>query len=204
MHEHLSSLTKSIAPASVKQEPGTGNENLQQQPLYTDSLQYLPIQYKLTVGAVDDPLEHEADAMADHVMRMPDTSFIQRKCAHCEEEEKIQRKPAVNKSVNKNFEASRPPVISFIQRKCAHCEDEEAQRKPLTSFIQKKNAPGKTIAGDTVAGQISRTKGNGNSMDNNTKSFMENRFGNDFSNVKIHTGGEAIQMSRDLNARAFT
>ena len=29
-----------------------------------------PIQAKLEVGAVDDPLEHEADRVADHVMRM--------------------------------------------------------------------------------------------------------------------------------------
>ena len=31
----------------------------------------LPIQAKLKVGAVDDPLEHEADRVADQVMRMP-------------------------------------------------------------------------------------------------------------------------------------
>ena len=32
---------------------------------------------------------------------------------------------------------------------------------------------------------------------------MESRFGTDFSNVKIHTGNEAVQMSRELNAQAF-
>ena len=57
-------------------------------------LQRLPIQRKLLVGGADDPLETEADAMADKVMRMPETSFIQRKCAHCEEEDRsIQRRP---------------------------------------------------------------------------------------------------------------
>lgn len=60
---------------------------------YNESLLPVPIQRKLTVGAVDDPLEHEADAMADKVMRMPEQNFIQRKCAHCEEDEKAQRKP---------------------------------------------------------------------------------------------------------------
>src|SRR5580704_1182104 len=30
-----------------------------------------PIQRKLKVGAVNDPLEHEADRVADQVMRMP-------------------------------------------------------------------------------------------------------------------------------------
>ena len=41
-------------------------------------------------------------------------------------------------------------------------------------------------------------------MSGNTKSFMENRFGNDFSNVKIHTGDDAVQLSNALNAQAFT
>ena len=59
----------------------------------------LPVQAKLTVGPVDDPLEEEADAMADRVMRMPDQNFIQRKCADCEREEKetVHRKPLSEK-----------------------------------------------------------------------------------------------------------
>jgi Domain of unknown function (DUF4157) len=63
----------------------------------------LPIQAKLKVGAVDDPLEHEADRVADQVMRMPAPEVaatqaplqINRKCAACEEEEKLQKKEAV-------------------------------------------------------------------------------------------------------------
>ena len=52
------------------------------------------IQAKLVVGQVNDPLEHEADRVADRVMRMPDPTLsiasanpqISRKCAACEEE----------------------------------------------------------------------------------------------------------------------
>ncbi len=58
------------------------------------------VQPKLTINQPNDEYEREADAMADKVMRMPDPSVnsnlffkpaapsIQRKCAHCEEEEK--------------------------------------------------------------------------------------------------------------------
>jgi hypothetical protein len=61
-----------------------------------------PIQAKLKVGAVNDPLEHEADRVADRVMRTPEskvsittvTPQISRKCAGCEEEENLQRKSA--------------------------------------------------------------------------------------------------------------
>jgi hypothetical protein len=53
-------------------------------------------QAKLTVGSPDDPLENEADAVADQVMRMPQSSFIQRKCTHCEDEDKARRKPVIS------------------------------------------------------------------------------------------------------------
>jgi Domain of unknown function (DUF4157) len=126
------------------------------------------IQTKLSVGAVDDPFEQEADAMADRVMRMTETSFIQRKCAACEhEEEKIHRK--------------------------------------ITPFIQKQSigsAGGQ--ASDSVSNQIENSRGEGSRMSENTLSFMESRFGANFSNVKIHTDSNAVQMSRELNAQAFT
>jgi hypothetical protein len=59
------------------------------------------IQAKLKVGDVDDPLEREADRVAEQVMRMPAPSVsiaagsrqIGRKCADCEQEEKLQTKP---------------------------------------------------------------------------------------------------------------
>jgi hypothetical protein len=44
----------------------------------------------------------------------------------------------------------------------------------------------------------------GHSLDSNTKSKMESAFGQDFSDVKIHTDSKAGQLSNDLNARAFT
>jgi hypothetical protein len=56
--------------------------------------QKLVIQRKLEMGEVNDPLELEADKVADRVMRMPDQPFVQRKCASCDEEERrgVQRK----------------------------------------------------------------------------------------------------------------
>ena len=59
----------------------------------------LPIQAKFKVGAVDDPLEREADRVADQMMRMPAPRVappqISRKCADCEDEQKLQKKEAV-------------------------------------------------------------------------------------------------------------
>jgi Domain of unknown function (DUF4157) len=59
------------------------------------------VQPKLVVGAANDPLEHEADRVADRVMRMPDPELsngvvppqVSRKCAACEEEEAKMLRP---------------------------------------------------------------------------------------------------------------
>ncbi len=60
------------------------------------------LQAKLAVGAVDDPLEHEADRVAARVMGLPASPLavtaappaISRKCAACDEEETLQKKSA--------------------------------------------------------------------------------------------------------------
>jgi len=132
-----------------------------------------PVQLKLSVGAPNDPLEHEADAMADKVMRMPENALVQRKASS----------------------------------DCCDYDDEHVHLKPLsaqvTPFIQAKSENGGTVS-NAVTDGISATQGGGSAMADRTKSFMESRFGNDFSNVRIHTGDYAVQMSKDLNAQAFT
>jgi|SRR5665213_2545888 len=77
------------------------------------------MQAKLNINQPNDVYEQEADAMADKVMRMPDNenvqqpffrpaiSSLQRKCEHCEEEEKkMQRKEMNNeeKTTDKRLE----------------------------------------------------------------------------------------------------
>ena len=137
------------------------------------------IQKKLNVGAVNDKYEVEADNMANRVMRMSNPqqqnvsqtgALVQRKCAACEEEEKIQKKDET--------------ITPLIQRS--------------SNSESGGQAPGH------IESQINSSRGSGSSMDNGTKHFMESRFGTDFSDVKIHTGSQAVQMSRELNAQAFT
>ncbi|HEY4030722.1 MAG TPA: DUF4157 domain-containing protein [Caulobacteraceae bacterium] len=79
-----------------------------------------PLQAKLTIGAVNDPLEHEADAAADRVMRMADPPVslsstepaLNRKCAACEEQDKgVQREAAGGDGV---AGAQAPPVVGQV------------------------------------------------------------------------------------------
>jgi hypothetical protein len=81
------------------------------------------IQPKLVVGDVNDPLEHEADRVADYVMRLPAPApsiapappQLSRKCAACEEEAEeptpMQRKIADGSSVVADVPASVHDVL---------------------------------------------------------------------------------------------
>ncbi|WP_052731170.1 eCIS core domain-containing protein [Spirosoma radiotolerans] len=99
----------------------------------------------------------------------------------------------------------RMPEQPFVQRKCAHCQEKEQfQRKPMASFIQRKTEAGGSQATQATTSQIQATQGGGNPLPATTRTFMETRFGTDFSGVNIHTGEYAVQLSRELNAQAFT
>jgi hypothetical protein len=101
-----------------------------EQPLLSEPLPWL-IQTKLTIGAVSDPLEREADHVADRVMRMPDHAVaassstsangaqVQRKCKSCAEEEEKQT----------------------VLRKCQSCTEEEehgsvARHQPVVRVVR--------------------------------------------------------------------
>lgn len=127
--------------------------------------QVLPVQRRDLVGAVDDPLEAEADTVADQVMRMPDGPVAQRKCTECAQ------------------------------------DDMELQRKPLAAAVTPFSQTAQR-AGDSV--QLSHRPDGGDHLPESTRSFMETRFGADFSNVRIHSDGAAARMSSTLEAQAFT
>ena len=195
------------------------------------------IQTKLTVGAPNDIYEKEADAMADKVvqrMAQPEamtkrdpavetkpaspffTPFIQKRCAHCEQEEKLQKKQNENETekllngkLQKKpiFESNAEPTddnslslgdgkSEAVQRKCAECEQEDKLQK-------KSDASSQTISSN-IESYLSSSKGSGTFLPKSTRSQMENSFGTDFSSVKIHNDSSAIQMSKTLNAQAFT
>ncbi len=89
------------------------------------------------------------------------------------------------------------PTTPKLQLKCEACgsDDETTMRSS-------------DMATPTVTPMIERNiqamQGGGRPLDDNTRSFFEQRMGADFSNVRIHTDANAVQTSRDINARAFT
>ena len=52
--------------------------------------------------------------------------------------------------------------------------------------------------------QLSQSQGGGASLDPGTQQFMESRFAQDFSGVRVHTDASAVQMNQQIQAQAFT
>ncbi|MBV6425962.1 MAG: hypothetical protein KIPDCIKN_00453 [Haliscomenobacter sp.] len=133
------------------------------------------------VNAPSDRYEQEADAMAERVMRMPES------------------KPQPLKPTATGL------IARSIQRKCAACEAEEEKKKKSGLLMRKAEGnAGGFAASPALVSQLNATKGGGSPLPEGTRSFMENAFSSDFSGVRVHTGGQAAEMSRSIQAKAFT
>jgi len=144
------------------------------------------VQTKLTVGAPGDKYEQEADSMAAKVMTMPDSAIqqpIQRQTG--EDTEAVQMQPLVNS------------ITPVVQRESG--EEEEVQMK---SEVQRAS-DGSSVASGSVESQLAGSKGGGSALPDDVRSYMEPRFGADFSSVRVHTDSNAVQMNQELGAQAF-
>jgi Domain of unknown function (DUF4157) len=63
---------------------------------------------------------------------------------------------------------------------------------------------GEAGAPPNVEAGIEKARGGGQTLDKGVRGQMESAFGADFSGVRVHTGPEANQLNRDVNAVAFT
>ncbi len=143
------------------------------------------IQPKLRIGQPGDKYEREADAVADRVMKVNQTETMQMQ--PIEEEEELMQPKLRMQPMGKAEEA--------VQIKCTECEEEE--------MLQTKSDEG-IVATPSIEKQINSSKASGTNLPDSTNQFMSSAMGADFSGVKIHTGSNAVQMNRQLQARAFT
>jgi hypothetical protein len=124
------------------------------------------VQAKLTVSEPGDPMEDEADAMADRVMQMGAVT------------------------------GTRGAAIQRVAH-CAGgdvCECGKCQRK----------ASGDAHEVDIDAGVGTVVARGGRGLGEETRAFMEPRFGHDFSQVRVHTDAQAAESARAMRARAYT
>jgi Domain of unknown function (DUF4157) len=153
----------------------------------------LRVQAKLLVNKPGDSFEREADMIADQIMEMknhpiaettahlPAAGLVLRKCAACGKEEEDKDEPGEGISQ---------------KHTCAKCDNEEKLK------LQRKSSNSASPEISTSVLDVLKTPGQ--PLDADIRSFMEPRFGFDFSQVRIHNNTLAHQSAKDIHALAYT
>lgn len=159
----------------------------------------LPIQAKLTIGAVGDKYEQEADRVAQEVVSRINTpasaQSTQGQSVQREDEadEELQAKPSISN-------LQRSPLSAEVQRE-AMPQEEELQAK---STLQ--SGEGK-VGGDAstdLESAINSARGSGQPLEASLQRSMGAAMGMDFREVKVHTDAQSDQLNRSIQAKAFT
>lgn len=141
-------------------------------------------QAKLTVNEPGDKYEKEAERVADTVMRMPEPKD--------------------------GVDTEEHVPVDRIQRMCPRCQRRFQEGKPLNcedceqELQRKETSVDPPTVDEKIQQQIRSLRDGGHPLSKSVRSFFEPRFGEDFSNVRMHTGRRADQVARSLNAEAFT
>ena len=143
---------ETVTPAAKQRAPAVGNQAMQRL-LGTGTR---AVQPKLAIGAAHDPLEAEADRLAEQVMRSGATGAA----------------------------GVSSQVTPQVQRRGASAAGSAAPAAPasVSELIAK---PGRAI-------------------DPATRADMGQRFGADFSQVRVHIGDDAAASARSISAHAYT
>ena len=132
------------------------------------------IQAKLTIGRPDDPLEAEADKVADHVMRKPANGGGAGSC-----------------------------TCAAGGEVCEDCQKNQTGAPPMVRRAAESGASssGASSAPSIVSQTLG---GSGRALEASTRADMEGRFGRDFGDVRIHTDQNAAKSAAAINALAYT
>lgn len=178
-------------------------------------------QAKLTVGGANDSYEKEADAVADNVVNrsQPAQGVVQTKnisriqrLATSEADEKastdeermrrdkeIQTKPEIQRL---NGGPQEEQEKEKLQTKRA--EEEKEEMGGLSVAQTKTDGAAAGVASPQLSARVESSAGKGESLPTSVSRNMSASIGHDFSDVSIHTDGQAAAMNRELGAQAFT
>jgi hypothetical protein len=138
------------------------------------------VQTKLNVSYPTDPLELEADRIADQVVRASDPL--------------VQANPPPIRSASSAVGAAK----SIVSRKCEECESEEIVQAERDGSEPTASPPG-------VADKIQLLQSSpGITLPQSSRALMESRLGRDFGDVRVHDDDSAHVLAHSLQAHAFT
>ncbi len=149
------------------------------------------LQRKPIVGSVSDPLEREADAVADRVMHasdaisVPSSQTDQPQTNQSQTDQKLQRKCGA-------------------ACRCEACRAGQDNDEP-TLLARKESVPGADFdltAAPEIVDDVLRSPGE--QIGPADRKFFESRFRRDFRDVRIHAGTRAGESARSVGALAYT
>ncbi len=157
------------------------------------------VQAKLNIGAPNDPYEQEADAIADSAIQKisnPTTTTDATSSLTATSGNSIQRMNADPEGEEvQMMEEEESAIQPKIQLKTETADEDTIQRMPGDA------SPTST---SNFESNLASSKGGGSPLSSETNMEMGNAIGADFSNVRVHTDSNAVQMNKDLGAKAFT
>ena len=175
-----------------------------------------------SIGQPNDKYEQEADRVAEEFVRLPGAigreGRLQRACVYGrgEEVETLQGFPIKLPHISSLNQptVARLRLSDLIRSEPLQIPDEEIFPEE-DGVIQNKSAPGPGLKGSTDVGSavvptdlkstiLRRCESSGEPLSVLTRAFLEPRFGQDFSRVRVHTNRPSAEIARQLNARAFT
>jgi hypothetical protein len=176
------------------------------------------IQAKLRIGPVDDPLEHEADRVADAVtaghFATPSADHalpaVRRACNECaaEEGQTLRRQEAARgpeeeeeeiQTLRRQEDEREPEEEEqTLRRQAGDRMPDEDEEEPVRLKPNGSGAPSASL--QTAASVVT---GGGAPLPAMLRRYFEPRFGRDLGNVRIHTDASAGVAAASINARAY-
>jgi len=135
-------------------------------------------------SAPEEEDELQTKALQRQPMPDEDEDTLQRQAAPEEDDEQVQAK-------------------SLLQRQAAPGDDDDKLQRAPASQTVRPSGGGDTVE-PSLEASIRGARGGGQPLAAAVRRPLEQHFGTDFSQVKIHTDGRADTLNRSLQARAFT
>ena len=149
-----------------------------------------PIQAKLTIGAVGDKYEQEADRVAKDVVQrinIPQTNQMQVEQGSQTQSDTLQRE-----------EVGREEELQLKHK------SEGIQRNQQPKIVQRRESNDRGEVSTDLEGAIKSAKSGGQPLDAGLQQSMGQAMGADFSGVRVHTDPQAHLLNQSLQAKAFT
>ncbi|SDL82697.1 eCIS core domain-containing protein [Kriegella aquimaris] len=138
---------------------------------------------------VEEEVQTQSEEQEEPVQREEEEESVQQ----MEEENTVQQQ---EEEVQTQSEEEEEPVQRMEEEKSVQQMEEEETAQPKPNK--------KSGSRPSLESSLMQSKGGGNKMNAIVRQEMESRFGADFSDIRIHTDDNAVQMSKELGAQAFT